>query len=242
MRKLPQSTTLLSVIIPVYNEEPTIREILKRVKNVKLKNRLKKEIIVVDDKSKDGSLKILRNIKGIKLFSHKVNCGKGAAVRTGISHAKGDIFLIQDADLEYDPKDYNKLILPILNGGTKVVYGTRLKNYPLKLFGSHKTPLFMHYFGNKFLTLVTNFLYGEELTDMETCYKVFTKEVIDGVRINSNRFEFEPEITAKILKRGYKIHEVPIKVKPRGYEDGKKITWRDGFSAVYTLLKYRFMD
>jgi len=232
----------LSIIIPVYNEESTIKEILKRVKKVKLNGGLVKEIIVVDDKSKDGSLKILKGIRGIKLFCHKVNQGKGAAVRTGMSHAIGDIFLIQDADLEYNPEDYNRLLCPMLDGKTKVVYGTRLKNYPLKLFGTRKTPLFTHYFGNKFLTLVTNMLYGEELTDMETCYKVFTKEVIDGMRINSNRFEFEPEFTAKIMKKGHKIHEVPIKVKPRGYDEGKKITWKDGFIAIWTLVKYRFVD
>lgn len=232
----------LSVIIPVYNEEATIREILKRVRNVKLRSRLVKEIIVIDDSSKDKSLEILKNIKGIKLFRHKVNKGKGAAVRTGMLEAKGDILLIQDADLEYNPKDYNKLILPILKGKTKVVYGTRLKNYPFKLFGSGRTPLFTHYLGNKFLTLVTNFFYGEGLTDMETCYKVFTRDVIDGMILNSNRFEFEPEFTAKILKRGYKIHEVPIRVKPRGYDEGKKITWKDGFIAVWTLIKYRFVD
>lgn len=232
----------LSIIIPVYNEESTIKEVLKRVKNVKLRGGLAKEIIVVDDSSKDKSLEIIKSIKGIKILRHKINKGKGAAVKTGMVYCTGEIIIVQDADLEYNPKDFNKLIRPIHRGEAKVVYGTRLRNYPLKIFGVRKTPLLLHYFGNKFLTLATNILYGEWLTDMETCYKVFTSEVIDGMKINSSRFEFEPELTAKILKRGYKIHEIPIKVKPRGYEEGKKITWRDGFIALWTLIKYRFVD
>lgn len=233
---------LLSIIAPVYNEETTIKEILKKVKRAKLPLGMKKEIIVVDDASKDGSFKILQTIKGIKLLTHKVNQGKGAAIRTGIGKAKGDIVIIQDADLEYDPNDYTKLLTPILTDKAKVVYGTRLKHYPVKIFGARHTPFLAHYLGNKFLTLVTNVLYGNGLTDMETCYKLMHREVYQSITIKSNRFEFEPEVTAKILKNGYRIHEVPIKVKPRGYNEGKKITWRDGFIAVWTLIKYRFRD
>ncbi|MBI4036889.1 glycosyltransferase family 2 protein [Candidatus Daviesbacteria bacterium] len=232
----------LSIIIPVYNEEGTIAEIVKRVKEVKLPKMIGREIVVVDDASYDKSFKILQKISKIKLYKHAKNKGKGAAVRTGLKNAKGDIILIQDADLEYLPKDYPRLIRPILDGTAEVVYGTRLKNYQIKLTGTNHTPFFSHYLGNKFLTLITNLLYGNGLTDMETCYKVFTKKVAKSLKLKANRFEFEPEITAKILKAGHKIYEVPIKVKPRGYNEGKKITWKDGFIAVWTLIKYRFRD
>ncbi len=233
---------MLSIIIPVYNEEATISEILKRIKKVKLPASMDREILVIDDASTDGTSEILKNEKGIGVFRHKKNKGKGAAVRTGIGNAKGDVILIQDADLEYDPNDYPRLIGPILEKKFKVVYGTRLKNYSVRITGKRHTPFLTHYFGNKFLTVATNFLYGGGLTDMETCYKVFAGEIFKNVEIKSNRFEFEPEITAKILKAGYKIYEVPIKVKPRGYDEGKKITWKDGFLAVWTLVKYRFTD
>lgn len=232
----------LSIIVPVYNEEKTVSEILRQVKKVKLPKDLKREIIVVDDGSQDKTPTILNKISGIKVIKHKTNKGKGAAVRAGIKKVKGQIILIQDADLEYNPNDYPCLLEPILSGKTKVVYGTRLKNYPLRLFGRRKTPLFTHYLGNKLLTFITNLLYGDGLTDMETCYKVFKKEVLKSIKLKANRFDFEPEITAKALKAGYKIHEIPIKVKPRGYDEGKKITWRDGFVAVWTLLRYRFVD
>ncbi len=231
----------LSIIIPVYNEEKTVAKILKKVKSARLPKGIDKEIVVVDDGSNDKTPQILKKIEGINLITHKVNRGKGAAVRTGIENAKGDIILIQDADLEYNPDDYYRLLEPILSGETKVVYGTRLKDYPI-LFGRHKTPFISHYLGNRFLSLVTSIIYGSFLTDMETCYKVFKKEVIKPIKINANRFDFEPEITAKILRQGYKIYEVPIKVKPRGYDEGKKITWKDGFMAIYTLFKYRFIE
>jgi dolichol-phosphate mannosyltransferase len=231
----------LSVIIPVYNEEETVSEIIRKVKKVSLP-RIEKEIVVVNDASSDGTANVLKKIKGIKTFHHKKNKGKGAALKTGISKSTGDIIIIQDADLEYDPNDYKKLLEPILDKKAVVVYGSRLKNYPLRFAGKKKTPLITHYLGNKFLTFVTNFLYGEAVTDMETCYKVFKKEALDGVGIEAKRFEFEPEITAKMLKRGHKIHEVPIKVDPRGYDEGKKITWKDGFVAVWTLIKYKFID
>lgn len=237
-----KKTMKLSIVIPVYNEEKTVEEIISRVKKVKLPPKLQREIIVVDDGSKDQSYKILKKIKGIKLFIHRKNMGKGAAVRTGMGKAVGSIIIIQDADLEYDPKDYPRLLKPILDGKFKVVYGTRLKNYPLKFFGTQKTPLITHYLGNKLLSFVTNILYGNGLSDMETCYKIFLSECIKEINLNSNRFEFEPEITAKILKKGYRIHEIPIKVKPRGYKEGKKITWKDGFIALWVLIKYRFVD
>lgn len=229
---------ILSIIIPVFNEESTIVEVFKRVQKVNLKN-IKKEIIVVDDASTDGSFKKVKKLKNIVLLRQKKNMGKGAAIRMGLSKATGDFFIIQDADLEYSPSDYEKLLTPILQGRTEVVYGTRLKTFPLRVSGSKRTPLVSHYLGNILLTSITNFLYGSELTDMETCYKVFKKEALQGITIESNRFEFEPEITAKLLRKGIKIMEVPIKVKPRGYDEGKKISWKDGFSALYTLLKYR---
>ena len=232
----------LSIIIPVYNEEKTIEELVKRVKSAKLPKNLSKEIIVIDDASSDKTASILSLIKGIEVMKHKNNMGKGFAVRTGLKHARGDIILIQDADLEYDPDDYGKLIFPIILGKAKVVYGSRLKNYPLKLFGKKRTPLLTHFLGNKLLTLVTNILYGDGVTDMETCYKVMSRGVLDGIKLNAERFDFEPEITAKILKSGFQIHEIPIRVNPRGYDEGKKISWKDGFIAVWTLIKYKFTD
>lgn len=239
---------MLSIIIPVFNEEATVSEILKRVGKVRLPKGLSREIIAIDDCSTDNSKfkiqssKLKFKIKNLKVLEHKTNRGKGAAIRTGIKSAKGDIILIQDADLEYDPNDYGKLLTPLLEDKAKVVYGTRLKNYPIRLFGRRHTPFLTHYLGNKFLTLVTNILYGDGVTDMETCYKVFKRGVLKGIKIKSNRFEFEPEITAKVLRSGYKIYEVPIKVEPRGYDEGKKITWRDGFLAIWTLMKYRFIE
>ncbi len=232
----------LTIIIPVFNEDKTVSEIIRRVKKVKLAKGVTKEIIVVDDGSTDKSPKMIAKIKKIKFYRHAVNKGKGAAIRTGLSKATGDIILIQDADLEYNPRYYPKLLKTILEGKSKVVYGTRLKNYPLRLLGAKKTPLITHYLGNKFLSLVTNVLYGNRLSDMETCYKVFLRECVETIKLNANRFEFEPEITAKILKRGYKITEVPIRIRPRGYDQGKKITWKDGFIALWTLIKYRFVD
>jgi glycosyltransferase involved in cell wall biosynthesis len=237
----------LSIIIPVYNEEKTVFEIISRVNKAALPAKIKsREIIAVNDGSCDNSqseiLRASKSIKGITYFRHKKNKGKGAAVTTGIKHCRGDILIVQDADLEYDPDDYLRLLKPIMENKASVVYGSRLKNFPLKLSGGKKTPLILHYIGNKFLTFITNILYGNGVTDMETCYKVFKKEVLQGIDIQAKRFDFEPEITAKILKKGYKIFEVPIKVKPRGYDEGKKISWRDGFIALWTLLKYRFVD
>jgi dolichol-phosphate mannosyltransferase len=234
--------TKLSVIIPVYNEENTLGKIISLVKKQRVKGLTDTEIIAVDDGSTDNSYSILQKIKGIKLIKHKTNQGKGAALSTGISRAKGDILLIQDADLEYDPKYYAKLLKPILDGKTQIVYGTRLKNYPLILTGKKRTPLILHYIGNKLLSFITTLLYQVSVSDMETGFKIFNKVVIKNMKFNSKGFDFEPEFTAKILKRGYKIYEIPIKTTPRGYDDGKKITWRDGFKAFNTLLKYKFTD
>lgn len=232
----------LSIIIPVYNEEKTVEEIIRKVKEVSLPKGIRKEIIVVDDGSTDKTPRILKKIKGINIFCHRINKGKGAAVRTGIKKTTGEIILIQDADLEYNPEDYKRLITPIIHKEALVVYGSRLKNMSFKLFGKNKTPMPTHYLGNKFLTAITNFLYGADLTDMETGYKVFIRKVLDRIELTSDRFEIEPEITAKVLKNGIKIKEIAIQSNPRGYEDGKKITWKDGISALFTLIKFRLTD
>lgn len=234
----------LSIIIPVYNEEKTISEILMKVNKVKLPKVVKKELIVINDGSFDNTNEILSKIKNIKFqyLKHKKNLGKGAAVRSGILKAGGDLILIQDADLEYDPRFYTQLIEPFQKERALVVYGTRLINYPLRLWGKDKTILPTHLIANKFLTILTNILYGSSLTDMETGYKMFSKEVLSGIRLNSNKFDFEVEITAKILKRGIKIIEVPIETKPRTYEEGKKIRWIDGLGAIWALIKYKFRD
>ncbi len=229
----------LSVIIPVFNEENTIKKIIDKVKNVKLIG-VSKEIIIVDDCSKDDTKKILKNMddKSLKIFYHKKNMGKGAAIRTGLKNSTGKIILIQDADLEYDPKEYPKLLGPILKGQTKVVYGSRLESIRENIKEMYK----LHYIGNVLLTFMTNLLFNAKITDMETCYKVFKKEAIQNIKLNANRFDFEPEITAKILKKGYKIFEVPISFSGRKFDEGKKITWVDGIKAVFYLFKYRFID
>ncbi len=225
----------LSVIIPVYNEVESIETILKRVQATKLVH----EIIVVDDGSQDGTRDILKKLgknKRVRIILHEQNKGKGAAVRTGMSAAKGDVLLIQDADLEYDPRDYPELLKPIEEGLAEVVYGSRF------LGRAHRVTMFWHMIANKSLTLMTNILYDTILTDMETGYKVFKREVIEGVTFRANSFDFEPEFTAKMLKRRYRIFEVPITFNPRDYTQGKKIKLHDAFAAVWTLLKYRFVD
>lgn len=229
----------LSIIIPVFNEEKTIKALLGRVMDAKLPSGIKKEIIIVDDGSTDNTKQVLSRFRN---FKHNTNQGKGAAVRTGLKHAKGDYIIIQDADLEYDPVDYKRLLKPILEKRAEVVYGTRLKNYPLRLWGKDKTILPLHLIGNKFLTFITNIFFGSNLSDMETCYKLFTKNALLGLKLQSNRFEIEPEITAKILKKGFSIYEIPIKVSPRTHKEGKKISWKDGFRAVFSLVKYRFYE
>ena len=229
----------LSVIIPVYNEEKSILEVINKVKKVNLSN-VTREIIIVDDFSTDNTKNILTklNDNDLKIFFHQKNQGKGAAIRTALNHATGDIILIQDADLEYNPKEYGKLLKPIMENRTKVVYGSRIEAIRKNLKKMYK----IHYFGNLFLTIMTNILYGAKITDMETGYKVFRKEVIKDMKLKAKRFDFEPEITAKILKKGYKIKEVPIDFVGRKFEEGKKITWKDGIKALLYLIKYRFVD
>ncbi len=225
----------LSVIIPVYNEVQNIREILKRVQATGLPW----EILIVDDGSTDGTRDILKELDGkdkIRVILHEKNQGKGAAVRTGFSEAKGDVFLIQDADLEYDPRDYTAILKPIEEGIADVVYGSRF------LGGPRRSTMFWHMIANKLLTLATNILYNNILTDMETGYKVFRREVLDGITLHSNSFNFEPEFTAKILKKKVRIFEVPISFNPRDYADGKKIKIHDAFEAIWALLKYRFVN
>jgi len=226
----------LSVIMPVFNERNTIQEILRRVRAVDL-GEIVKEIIVVDDGSSDGTPDILKMEEDstVKVFRHPENRGKGAAIRTGLPHATGDLVVIQDADLEYDPDDYRTLLAPLLKKKADVVYGSRFT-------GEHRNMLFWHMLGNKFLSLVTNVLYNTTLSDMETCYKLFRREALDGIEIRSDKFNFEPEITAKILKKKIRIYEVPVSYAGREYEEGKKITWRDGFAALWALVKYRFVD
>jgi glycosyltransferase involved in cell wall biosynthesis len=225
----------LTVIIPVYNEAKNIAEIVKRVQAT----RLASEIIIVDDGSQDGTREILQKMDGKKkvhVILHEKNMGKGAAVITGMKAASGDVLLIQDADLEYDPRDYPILLKPIKEGLADVVYGSRF------LGAAHRVTMFWHQVANKLLTLFTNILYDSILTDMETGYKVFRREVIAGMNIKAKRFNFEPEFTAKVLKRKYRIFEVPITFNPRDYSDGKKIKLHDAFEAVWALIKYRFVD
>lgn len=230
----------LSIIIPVYNEERTIKQLLNKAAVVKLPGLIEKEIIVISDGSTDATDRILSAEKNIKFLRHEKNKGKGAAVKTGLKYATGDFIIIQDADLEYNPSDYSKLLKPILEDKAGVVYGSRLVNYPLKLWGKNKTVLPTHLIANKFLTFLTNLLYKSSLTDMETGYKIFKREILQNISLKSSGFEFEPEITAKILKSGIHIVEVPVKVVPRTYAEGKKIGLIDGFFAVWTLIKYRF--
>jgi glycosyltransferase involved in cell wall biosynthesis len=225
----------LSVIIPVYNEVHNINTIVKRVQDTKLAT----EIVIVDDGSKDGTRDILQKMDGkkkIRVIMHEKNQGKGAAVVTGMKAAKGDILLIQDADLEYDPREYPALLKPIQEGIADVVYGSRF------LGGPHRVTMFWHQVANKLLTFMTNILYDSILTDMETGYKVFRRNVIEGITIKAKRFNFEPEFTAKILKRKYRIFEVSISFNPRDYSEGKKIKFHDAFEAVWALIKYRFVD
>ncbi len=233
----------ISVIVPVYNEEKTILEVIKRIKKIKIKN-VSKEVIVVDDFSTDGTKSILKEIKesSIKIIYHKKNMGKGAAIRTALNHAIGTIIAIQDADLEYNPENIVKLVEPIINRSSEVVYGSRFLGKKLVLTGSQKTILPFHWIGNRLLTFITNLLYFDSITDMETGNKIFRKSIINDIKLKARGFDFEPEITAKILKKGCKIKEIPIDFYPRSFEEGKKITWKDGIKAAYYLLKYRFFD
>ncbi len=224
----------LSIVIPAYNEKDTIDEIVRRVQNVEFE----KEIIIVDDCSNDGTRDIINKISGnnIKKIFHEENRGKGAALRTGFQHVTGDIVIIQDADLEYNPKEYSSLIEPILDGRADAVYGSRF------LGGPHRVLFYWHYIGNKMLTTLSNMLTNLNLTDIETCYKIFKTEVIKNINIRSNRFGFEPEITAKLAKRKYIIYEMPISYSGRDYDEGKKIGWKDGVAALYCIIRYKLFD
>jgi len=224
----------LSVLIPVYNERETIEEIVRRVQA----QPFDKEIIIVDDGSTDGTRDLLREVAwapNVRILYHEKNMGKGAGIRTAVAAASKDIIIIQDADLEYNPNDFAIVLRPILDGVADVVYGSRF-------LGIHRSFMLHHYVGNKALTLVANVLFNNILTDMETVYKAFRAPILKGVKIRSNRFDFEPEITAKVLKAGYRIYEVPIYYAGRDYAEGKKITWRDGMAAIWALVKFRFVN
>ena len=225
----------LSVIVPVYDECNTVVEILRRMRAVELPAGLQLEIVVVNDGSTDGTERILAELEdsSIHVVNHPRNMGKGAAIATGLGKVTGELVLIQDADLEYDPDDWPKLLNPILKGKARVVYGSRFT-------GERKDMLALHWVGNRFLSLLTNILYNSTLSDMETCYKLFERSLFDDITIVSKRFDFEPEITAKILRKGVRIYEVPVSYAGREFHEGKKITWKDGVVAVRVLLRYRF--
>jgi len=226
----------ISVVIPVYNEIDTIEELVSRVLMVAIK----KEVIIVDNFSTDGTRERLKQVvqhqENVEVLYHNRNQGKGAALRTGFGSMTGDIVIIQDADLEYNPREYPKLLKPILDGQADVVYGSRF------LGGPHRVLFFWHYVGNKFLTLISNILTNLNLTDMETCYKAFKRQILKDLNLKSNRFGFEPEFTAKVAEKGHRIYETPISYSGRTYSEGKKITWKDGIVAIFTILWFRFFD
>jgi glycosyltransferase involved in cell wall biosynthesis len=233
----PAKLRKLSVVVPVFNERNTLVEILRRMRAVELPDGIEREIIVVDDGSNDGTRDVLNQVgdSTVRVVMHEANLGKGAALRTGFAHATGDYVLVQDADLEYDPEDWPKLLNPVLRGRARVVYGSRFT-------GERRNMLLLHWMGNRFLSMTTNVLFNTTLSDMETCYKLFDRDLVDHMKLQSNRFDIEAEITAKVLKRGIRIYEVPISYSGREFDEGKKITWRDGFAALWTLVKYRFRD
>ena len=225
----------ITILIPVYNEVNTLTKILEKVESIDFYG-LEKEVILVDDYSTDGTRNLYKDLN-YKVLYHDKNMGKGAALRTGFKEVTGDIVAIQDADLEYNPQDLLPLVKSILDGEADVIYGSRFLN-----IDKSKNFMLTHFLGNKILTIITNILYGAKLTDMETCYKVFKSEYVKALNIKSNRFDFEPEITAKVLKKGAKLKEIPITYEARGFEEGKKISWKDGFAAIFALVKFRFVD
>jgi len=233
----PPKIRKLSVIVPVYNERNTVVEVLRRMRAVELPDGIEREIIVIDDGSNDGTRDVLRQLgdSTVRILLHEGNRGKGASVRTGLALATGDYVLIQDADLEYDPDDWPRLIAPVIRGRARVVYGSRFT-------GERRNMLLLHWIGNRMLSLVTNVLFNSTLSDMETCYKLVDRTLLNDLALRSDHFDIEPEITAKILKRGIRIYEVPISYMGRELDEGKKITWRDGFAALWTLVKFRFGD
>lgn len=232
---------LLSIVMPVYNEKDTLFEIIRRVLAAPVA--LERELVLVDDCSRDGTLALYPRLETefpgarIRLVKHTVNQGKGAALRTGFTEARGDIVLVQDADLEYDPQDYPKLLKPILDGRADVVYGSRFVGGD-----EHRVLYFWHYVGNRFLTLLSNMFTNLNLTDMETCYKVFRAEVLRPMRLRSNRFGIEPEITAKIARGRWRVYEVGISYSGRSYEEGKKITWKDGLQALLCIVRFAYTN
>mgnify|MGYP000385927122 FL=1 len=230
----PIEDPFLSIVIPVFNEREWVEELVRRVQE----EEFRMELILIDDGSTDGTRDILPRIQqaydNVRVLMHERNQGKGAALRTGFDAAQGDIIVIQDADLEYDPRDYGKLLEPIIDGRADVVYGSRF------LGGPHRVLNFHHYIANQGLTFLSNALTNLNLTDMETCYKIFRREVLDGMRLTSDRFGFEPEFTARVAQRGLKVYEVPISYSGRDYDEGKKITWKDGVSALWIIVKSRF--
>jgi len=229
--------TRVTVVMPVYNDRQFIQTIIDKVLSVKVEG-VETDLVVVDDCSRDGTREVLRELRNSRatVLFHDVNQGKGAALRTGFAKAGGEIILVQDADLEYNPEEYPVLLKPILTGHADVVYGSRF------LGGPHRVHLFWHMVGNRMLTLLSNMMSNLNLTDMETCYKVFKREVLAGITLKSNRFGFEPEVTLKVARGGWRVYEVPISYHGRDYAEGKKIGWKDGVSAIWTIVKYRFTD
>jgi len=231
---------VVSVVVPVYNEIGTLDRLLQNVRDAPLPDDVELDIVVIDDGSTDGSRELLRELEAagdlhFRLIEQPENVGKGAAIRRGLEEVKGDVILIQDADLEYDPREYRVLLQPILDGDADVVYGSRF------LGGPHRVLFFWHYVANRLFTTLSNMLTGINLSDMETCYKVFRREVLQGLELRSKRFGIEPELTAKVAKRKARIYEVPISYRGRTYEEGKKIGWKDGISAVWSILRYNLL-